>query len=91
MNLRITNKIYEIAISLPSGPELLNEKYEQLIIIAEAGVNHNGDFLKGFKLVDLAAKAGADYVKFQTYSQDIVQKIFLAQNIKREIRILKSI
>ena len=48
-----------------------------LIVIAEAGVNHNGELKKALKLVDLAAKAKADYVKFQTYcTDDIVQKDF---------------
>lgn len=37
------------------------------IIIAEAGVNHNGDLNTAMKLVDAAADAGADYVKFQTF------------------------
>ena len=37
------------------------------IIIAEAGVNHNGDLDTAMKLVDAAADAGADYVKFQTF------------------------
>ena len=36
-------------------------------IIAEAGVNHNGDFDKALRLVDIAANAGADAVKFQTF------------------------
>ncbi|MBO4926903.1 MAG: N-acetylneuraminate synthase [Clostridiales bacterium] len=36
------------------------------IIIAEAGVNHNGDMDLARKLIDEAKKAGADYVKFQT-------------------------
>jgi len=35
------------------------------IIIAEAGPNHNGKLKLAFKLVDLAKRAGADYVKFQ--------------------------
>ena len=34
-------------------------------IIAEAGSNHNGDINLAFKLVEIAAAAGADYVKFQ--------------------------
>jgi len=37
------------------------------LIIAEAGVNHNGDEKLAFKLVDAAHKAGADIVKFQTF------------------------
>ncbi len=69
-----------------------------LIIIAEAGVNHNGDLKKAFKLVDLAAKAGADYVKFQTYStEDIVQKDFSCAkyqtrntNFKNQYKMLKK-
>jgi N-acetylneuraminate synthase/N,N'-diacetyllegionaminate synthase len=37
------------------------------IIIAEAGVNHNGDISKAFKLIDAAVDAGVDYVKFQSF------------------------
>lgn len=37
------------------------------IIIAEAGVNHNGSIKLAKQLVDAAAEAGADYVKFQTF------------------------
>jgi N-acetylneuraminate synthase len=39
-------------------------------IIAEAGVNHNGNRERAFKLVDVAVKAGADVVKFQTFKAD---------------------
>ncbi|MFJ9450912.1 N-acetylneuraminate synthase [Herbaspirillum sp. NPDC101397] len=38
------------------------------LIIAEAGVNHNGDIHMAKRLVDVAAAAGADLVKFQTFS-----------------------
>ena len=41
-------------------------------IIAEAGVNHNGSADLAFRLVDAAAKAGADVVKFQTFHPDAV-------------------
>lgn len=37
------------------------------MIIAEAGVNHNGDMDMALRLVDAAAEAGADVVKFQTF------------------------
>ena len=37
------------------------------IIIAEAGVNHNGDISIAKKLIEVAADSGADYVKFQTF------------------------
>lgn len=40
------------------------------LIIAEAGVNHNGDLARAKQLIDAAAKAGADLVKFQTFSAD---------------------
>ena len=40
------------------------------IIIAEAGINHNGSFKLAKKLVDVAAKSGADYVKFQTFKTE---------------------
>jgi N,N'-diacetyllegionaminate synthase len=44
-------------------------------IIAEAGVNHNGDLNLAKKMVDVAKKAGADYVKFQTFvPEKIVSK-----------------
>ena len=40
------------------------------IIIAEAGVNHNGSVDVAKKLVTAAAEAGADYVKFQTFKAE---------------------
>jgi N,N'-diacetyllegionaminate synthase len=42
----------------------------KVIIIAEAGVNHNGDFDNAKKLILAASNAGADYVKFQTFKAD---------------------
>jgi N,N'-diacetyllegionaminate synthase len=40
------------------------------LIIAEAGVNHNGDPILARRMVQVAADAGADLVKFQTFSAD---------------------
>jgi len=41
---------------------------ESVYIIAEAGVNHCGEFEKAISLIDIAAEAGANAVKFQTFS-----------------------
>lgn len=41
------------------------------IIIAEAGVNHNGSVELAKKLIDVAELAGADYVKFQTFKSEL--------------------
>lgn len=38
------------------------------LIIAEAGVNHNGDMAIAKRLIDVAANSGVDYVKFQTFN-----------------------
>lgn len=40
---------------------------EKTIIIAEAGVNHNGEFETAKKMIEKASEAGADYIKFQTF------------------------
>jgi hypothetical protein len=45
---------------------------EPVFIIAEAGVNHNGDLQTAEEMVDVAAEAGADAVKFQTFRADEV-------------------
>lgn len=42
----------------------------RVIIIAEAGVNHNGSIQIAKKLIDAAVDAGVDYVKFQTFKAD---------------------
>ena len=45
------------------------------LIIAEAGVNHNGDINLAKKLIDVASEAGVDYVKFQTFkAENLVQR-----------------
>lgn len=43
------------------------KKKNDCLIIAEAGVNHNGSLDLAYKLVDEASKAGCDCIKFQTY------------------------
>lgn len=44
--------------------------HRHTLVIAEAGVNHNGDLALARQLVDVAADAGADLVKFQTFSAE---------------------
>src|SRR5215470_11735059 len=55
-NIRVANKLIE-----PGQP---------VFVIAEAGVNHNGDLKMARALIDVAVEAGADAVKFQTFSAD---------------------
>lgn len=53
------------------GNKLIGEK-QPVFIIAEAGVNHNGDINLAKKLIDVAVKAGADAVKFQTFTPELL-------------------
>lgn len=48
----------------------------KIIIIAEAGVNHNGDLDMARRMVYAAKEAGADYVKFQTAVPELVISTF---------------
>ena len=55
------------------------------MIIAEAGVNHNGELELAKKLIQVAAKSGADFVKFQTFNADrlVTKKVRKAQYQKQ--------
>ena len=61
-----------------------------VFIIAEAGVNHNGDIDLAKELIDVAANAGVDAVKFQTWktellvSKDAKQAEYQTENTKKE-------
>ncbi|WP_300732894.1 N-acetylneuraminate synthase [uncultured Helicobacter sp.] len=56
----------------------------KVTIIAEAGVNHNGDMALAKQLIDVAAEAGADIVKFQTAKAENVVSRF-AQKAEYQI------
>ncbi len=45
----------------------------RVFIIAEAGVNHNNKLEKAFKMIDIAAKSGANAIKFQTWNTELLQ------------------
>lgn len=56
-----------------------------VFIIAEAGVNHNGDIKNAFALIDAAVDAGADAVKFQTFkTENLVSKSAKQANYQTE-------
>jgi len=57
------------------------------LIIAEAGVNHNGDIELAKKLIDVAVDAGADLVKFQTFSAD---RLVTQSALKAEYQVLAT-
>tara|TARA_B100002019_G_C21254771_1_gene593189 strand:+ start:378 stop:1451 length:1074 start_codon:yes stop_codon:yes gene_type:complete len=47
-------------------------KNKNIVVIAEAGVNHNGKIKYAYKLIDIAANSGANYVKFQIFKTNSV-------------------
>jgi N-acetylneuraminate synthase/N,N'-diacetyllegionaminate synthase len=79
MNLKQTRDI-------KIGERLIGKNYP-VFIIAEAGVNHNGDIVLAKKLIDVAVESGADAVKFQTFdpktlvTKDASQADYQAENI----------
>ncbi len=58
-------------------------QFPEFTIIAEIGVNHEGDFEKAKEMVVLAAEAGADFVKFQSYTPERYAAANDAARLKR--------
>ena len=66
-------------------------KNSKVLIIAEAGVNHDGSLKKAKNLIDIAAEAGADFVKFQTFkSENLVSKTAEKANYQSINETIKS-
>ncbi|MCR5202611.1 MAG: N-acetylneuraminate synthase [Lachnospiraceae bacterium] len=65
---------------------------ENVLIIAEIGVNHNGSFETAKKLIDVAKEAGADIAKFQTAKLDslVSKKAHMAEYQKENMGVEKS-
>ena len=62
--------------------KFLLDAEQNLFIIAEAGVNHNGDINTAFLLVDAAVKSGCDAVKFQSWSpKSLISRSGYKQNL----------
>ncbi|WP_072215204.1 N,N'-diacetyllegionaminate synthase [Campylobacter coli] len=59
---------------------------KKALIIAEAGVNHNGDLNLAKKLIEVAAKSGADFVKFQSFKAELC----VSKNAKKAAYQLKT-
>ncbi len=65
---------------------------KKTIIIAEAGVNHDGNFDKAIRLVDAAKFAGANIIKFQTFKTEnlAIKNIKKPEYIKKNIDLKKN-
>ena len=53
--------------------EINNQKlknYGKPFIVAEAGINHNGELIKAFEMIEVAKQSGVDAVKFQTFKAE---------------------
>ena len=76
---------------------LLFMKKNKTIVIAEIGVNHNNDLDIAKKLIQIAKKAGANFVKFQTYkTENLVKKLtkitkYQQANLKKKNKSISNV
>lgn len=67
------------------GSEFFCHPSQRVMIIAEAGVNHNGDMDRAIKMIHAAKEAGADYVKFQTaVPEEVISSIAPKADYQKE-------
>lgn len=66
---------------------LMDKEIQRVLVIAEAGVNHNGDINLAKRLIDAAVDAGADAVKFQTFVAD---KVVTTTAAKADYQVLST-
>jgi len=70
---------------------------DKVFIIAEAGVNHNGNIELAKKLIDVAKEAGADAIKFQTFkAEKVISKYaematYQKNNLKKSMKQIEMI
>jgi N-acetylneuraminate synthase len=60
---------FKFSKEIKIGNKIIGDNYP-VFIIAEAGVNHNGDMSKAKKLIDVATASGVDAVKFQAFKTE---------------------
>ncbi|XXK22860.1 N-acetylneuraminate synthase [Arenicellales bacterium nBUS_48] len=65
----------------------MDKEIQRVLVIAEAGVNHNGDINLAKRLIDAAVDAGADAVKFQTFVAD---KVVTTTAAKADYQVLST-
>ena len=78
-----------VAVALPRSSEInlggrTISPSHPVFIIAEIGNNHNGSLEHAFRLIDLAAEAGADCAKFQMRDMNVLYRNASGKNASRE-------
>ena len=63
----------------------------ETFLIAEIGVNHDGELSKAIDLIDVASEAGADAVKFQTFNSESLSTSYAKKASYQEIKTWKEL